>query len=364
MGYVGYNDDINDRIEENKEGIGFPIPTVSKPIHKCFYCNEPFESFDCLNNHIKRTHNEVGPLLIINGKIITDEYYVDEFYSAKIVLYGLKNIDISIDNQNINYKNNEIDLIPFLKAIKECYTIIIGHKKIRIHKRESEHIINSCIDDIIENWETQTNKGETLHPSQGNYPISLNKVEISYLNGFFDYFTACKTLTQTDKNNRYETAFAILSSISMLTPKARVLLKIIAFRFNWIEKLVVLSKATKGAFDIVVDFYYERNPEKAEIDYSKGNEQRIFVEDDIEKCFYAIKAYQNGNWIAVNDYLNYWSADEKISEIKDINQKDRILLLKARQMKKSDNYQEAKKYYSEIKTPFVRKEAEKFSKEY
>ena len=39
-----------------------------------------------------------------------------------------------------------------------------------------------------------------------------------------------------------------------------VLLKIIAYKFNWIEKLGHLSKETSGStFDSIVDFFYGDN---------------------------------------------------------------------------------------------------------
>lgn len=364
MGFGKYFED-NERITIERKYLPVGnIPSLSKKIfYDCYYCGETYDSISDRNNHIRRNHNVAGPLLFINEKIVTDEYYIDVLYSSKIVLCGFNDIEISIDNQRIKNNNAEINLMSYFKKVKDFYAIKIGQKIFTIYRYGNINITNSFIDDVIKIWENQTNKDETLNPSPINYPKSLNKAELTYLNGFFDYFTACKNhIPQTEKKNRYESAFAILSSFSKPTQKTRVLLKIISFRLNWIEKLENLSKSTKGVFDLIIDFYYERVSEKFKNEDFKKNEQLIFVETDIANCFDAIIAYQKDDFVAVDHYLANWQDNEKIEEIKDINLKDRILLLKARQMKKSGNYIAAKKYYENIKTPFIKKEALNFIK--
>jgi hypothetical protein len=363
MGFAKYfEDNVNITAERKYERAVIVSSSQRKIYYDCYYCNKSFESIENRNSHIKSSHNVVGPLLFINGKIAQNEYYVDEMNSAKIVLCGFYDIAISVNNQIIKGDNTEIDLIPYLNNENDTYSIEIGQKTFNIYKYNSTNISSSNVDDIINRWEELINADEQFSFTQEGYAKSLNKAEIRYLNGFYDYYTACKnTISSTDKNARYQTAFAILSSFNILTPKARVLLKIIAFRWNWIETLENLSKATAGEFDIVVDFFYERKSTETKNVGLKQKEQKLFVEYEIEDCFNAIVAYQNGNWDVVNKFLANWT-DEKIVEVGDINKKDRILLLKARQMKIFEKYPAAKKYYDDIKTPFIKKEAENYGK--
>ena len=363
MGFAKYFEDNERIIAERKYEREVVYPSAPKKIYyNCYYCNKSFESIENRNCHIKSSHNVVGPLLFINGKIAPNEYYVDEMNSAKIVLCGFNDITISIDNQLIKSENTEIDLILYFNKVKDSYTIKIGQKIFKIYKYNSINISKSDIDDIINNWEKLINADNQLSFAQESYPKTLNEAEKRYLNGFFEYYTACQnSISSTDKNNRYESAFAILSSFNKPTPKARVLLKVIAFRWNWIETLENLSKATKGEFDTVVDFFYGRESIITRKENIRKKKQQIFVEYDIADFFDAIVAYQNGNWDVVNKFLANWT-DEKIAEVVDINKKDRILLLKARQMKIFEKYPAAKMYYDDIKTPFIKKEAENYSK--
>jgi hypothetical protein len=363
MGFAKYFEDNEKITAERKYERTVVVSSALKKIYyDCYYCNKSFASIENRNNHIKSDHSVVGPLLFINGKISLEEYYVDELKSAKIILCGFNNIRISINNQTIKHSDMDINLISYFTEENNSYTIKIGQKTFRIYKYNTIDISSSDVDEIINNWEEQINKDEPLNPSQVSLPKTLNEAERRYINGFFDYYTACKNIiSSTDKKNRYEAAFAILSSFNKLTPKARVLLKVIAFRLNWIENLEHLSKTTKGVFDTVVDFFYGRESRKTVNENIREKKQQIFVEYDIADCLDAIVAYQNGNFGVVDKFLENWT-DEKIAEVKDVNKRDRILLLKARRMKMAKQYPAAKKYYDDIKTPFIKKEAENYGK--
>lgn len=276
MGYAKYFED-NERIAtERKYEREIVIASAPNKIYyDCYYCNKSFESFEDRNNHIKSSHNVVGPLLFVNGRIASDEYYVDTIVSAKIALCGFNDFAISVDNQKIVNDNTDINLISHLNKNNDTHVIKIEQKYFNIYKYNSINISSNEVDEIINGWESQTANLQPLNPSQGSFPSILNEAEKRYLNGFFEYYTACKTTDPTNKKHRYETAFAILSSFNKLTPKARVLLKVIAFRFNWIETLEHLSKATQaqGVFDVVINFYYGR---KSALTEKEGTE-KIFV---------------------------------------------------------------------------------------
>lgn len=354
MGYAKYYED-NERItiERNYERE-IVIPFAPKKIYyDCYYCYKSFDSFEFRNTHIKENHNVVGPLLFINGKIASGENFVDKINSANIALCGFIDIAISINNQKIENETTDLDLISYFNNQNTNYIIKIGQNTFIIYKYNNINISSSEIDKIINVWEIQIGKSKSLNPSQESYPEAFNEAEKRYLNGFFDYFTACKTtIASEDKKNRYETAFALLSSFNSLTPKARVLLKVITFRFNWIEKLEHLSNAIQahGVFEIVLDFYYGRESASTEKECTEEKEQELFVENDVEECLNAILAYQNKKFDLVDTFLAKWT-DEELLEIKDINKKDRILFLKARHKKD-------KKYFNDIRTPFFKRIAE------
>jgi hypothetical protein len=363
MGFVKFHEDIIDSIYERKNNNGenitlFPI----KIDYDCYYCNESFPNFQDRIKHVRKYHNVPDPLLMINGRIIADQFYIDSIYSANIVMCGYKNLVIYFNDQIIEYeeKDTEINLISFFKNVENnVYNISIGNKKYVIYKYKNLNIENVFINGIIKNWETQMSKNEDL-VSLNNLK-SINETELLYLKGIFEYFVAAKEkINPTDRKKRYEIAFTILSSFNNLPPKAYFLLKVIAFRFNWFEKLESLSKVSKGVFDIVIDFYKDIKSDKNKFQQMKEGKQQIYVENDIQECLNAIKAYQNENWVEVDVYLSNWS-DEKLEDILDYNKKDRILLLKARNMKRVSNYSAAKKYYSKIKSPLLKKEAEIFN---
>ena len=353
----------NERITtERKFEREITAPNVRKIIHyDCYYCNKSFQSSENRNNHIREKHNVVGPLLFINGKISSSstDNYVDEINSAKIILCGFKEVKIFFNQEVIKYASEEIDLMPYFKKHLKCYIIYIANKNYVIKKYDSQNISSQFVNEIINNWEKQITENETILLSN-EYPSTLNEAEKRYLNGFYDYFTACKTSDEINKKKRYEGASAILSSFNLLPPKGIVLLKIISFRFNWIEKLGHLSKETTGSsFDKIVDFFHGEKGKLTEPMSKTENEQQFFVEDEISECLNAIMAYQNGDFDVVDGFLKKWSV-ENFSKIKDINKRDRILFLKIRRLSTLKRNLEAIECYKQLKTPLLKVEAKKF----
>jgi hypothetical protein len=346
MGYAKYFED-NEKITGGRKyerEIEYTL-RAKEIYYDCYYCDKSFSSSENRNNHIRGSHNTLGPLLFINGKIATNETYVDSIESAKIILCGFNNITIYVDYKEIKNANSDIDLGPYFDLNQDSHLIKIDQKKFRIFIYKDINISNDEIDEIIESWGKQTEKSQPLKPSQGSYPTNLNEAERQYLNGFFEYYTACETKNFTDKKNRYESAFGILSKFNKLTPRARVLLKVIAFKFNWIITLENFSKEnqTKGVFHITTDFFYGR---ESEIPRNEGIEKKFFIENDVEECLDVILAYQNKDWGKVDTFLTEWT-DEKLDKIGDSNKKDKIYLLKARRVDET--------YLEKIITPFLKK---------
>jgi hypothetical protein len=308
--------------------------------------------------HIKQAHSVVGPLLFINGRICAGNEYLAKINSVKIALCGFVNSVISLNVDTISY--NEADIVDITEDIKKCDSPIIltiGRKKHQINLYSKIKIDDKKLESIIEKWEQHLEQGL---PIKKNYPEELDIAEKKYLDGFFNYYIACSACLPEDKRKRYADAFAILSEFNSMTPKARVLLKIIAFRLNWIERLETLCKTSKGAFDTVISFFKGERDEKIVLD-KRENEHTIFVENGVAECLEAIMSFQEEDWIAVDKYINGFD-DDKINAIKDINFKDRLLLLKARRMKQRGEYNLARRYYSEIKTPYLKAEADAFIK--
>lgn len=334
MGYAKYFEDIEKILNERKYERECAIS--ASPLNMnylCYYCKEAFESIEERNNHIKRKHNVAGPLLFINDKIASDENYIDEIRSVNIVLCGFGNVPIYFEKKMLQVasRTKTIDLTSEF-GNNGNYTVIIGNKKYKIYKFENTGIVNSEMERIIEDWEKQTEKEAlSLTPIPNAYRESLNNAELSYLNAFFDYYTACEpAINPHDKKKRYETAFALLSSFNNPPVKAFVLMKIIAFRFNWIERLELLSNCTlnHGIFDVVLDFYFGRKTKIIEEEKNEKQEQKIFVEDDIENCIDAITSFQRADFNSVITFLDEWT-DAKINLLEDTNKKDRILFIKS-----------------------------------
>lgn len=346
-------------ISENEEYT--PGPKYVKPLLSCSYCNQSFSSIDERNAHIRANHFGARPLLFINEKIVPNEtdrnsiseYYAEEITTAKIDLGTSINIEISVNEEKIKCEGPIINLTPYFKTDEETYTVIIDDRSYKIIRLERSIISNPCINSIINKWEEQIVLKEPLSPWRGDYPSDLNNAEIHYLNGFIDYLTACKEyIDSSDRKKRYNTAFAILSSFNSLPTKGRLVLKVIAFRWDWIKELEALSRFSFGIFDVVIDFFYGRKSKYEINGMSENKEYKVFLESEVAACLDAIIAFQNGDMSDVDDYLGKWT-DEDIRENKDNNTKNKILLLKARRLESLGKGAEAKKYFNDIRLPFI-----------
>jgi hypothetical protein len=359
VGYVRYREKDQEVIDNRQYERTVLFPAAPPRVYyDCYYCDKSFDSVAERNSHIKKSHGVVGPLLFVNGKLCDKEVHVEKISSAKIVLCGFTDITVKINDQVVS-NADEIDIMAFIHNTNvHDDLVVIGSREFHIYKYDSINVANVAVDSTIDSWEKGLEQDISISK---NYPNGLNKAEIRYLDGFFDYYTACRTFDATEKKKRYEDAYALLSSFSTLTPKARVLLKVIAFRLNWVERLEYLCLVSKGAFDNIVMFFKGEEIQKVDKDVREP-ERRIFVEHGLAECLESIMNYQEGNWKAVDEYLETFS-DSTIADMKDTNHKDRLLLIKARRMKQRGEYGLTRQYYKDIKTPYFRNEAKAFIKE-
>jgi hypothetical protein len=361
MGFAKYKEDneriITERLYDDDQ-TNMPNEHIKLNI-RCYYCNKLFECSNERNKHIKLEHNFDSALLIVNGKISSSEYYTENIISGKIILSKINNDKILINNEEIRKNDEEIDIIGYLNNNINENVICIGEKKYILKKYTIESISNFEIEKIIDGWEKQISI-ENNRQLSNTIPKNINDIETKYLNGFYDYYSACRnSISIENKKNRYESALAILSNFNKPTPKSIVVLKVIAFKFNWIEKFEQISRETStSTFNYIVDFY-NGNSTKENLNKNEYNgEKKIYVEDEILEIMNIIHAFQNEEWKKVDNYINYWN-DEKINSIVDVNKRDRILYLKARRLNKLEKYFEEKKCYELIKTPSLLKKNKK-----
>src|SRR5690606_16034423 len=110
--------------------------------------------------------------------------------NIKIALCGFYNVDIFIENEKVevDLQKADIDLTTEFSNNVDQYSLKIGNKTYLIKKYSKIDIVNPVIDKIIDKWEEQTEKKETLSQPIQMYPNSLNEAEKRYLDGFYNYY--------------------------------------------------------------------------------------------------------------------------------------------------------------------------------
>lgn len=359
MGWAKYHEDIMDAITDtqfyNKVG-NYEIKNIDPPIYNCAYCGISFYKKADLYEHIKHKHNVITSIVVVNGKVLHNECYIKELKSIILVRYDLSDEifinDIKLENVGLL---NEIDITTFVAGIfsrDKKLSIKVGKKFFIINLISQESIDLRKINSIISRWSEETSQGKHIRKSN-DYS---NKMEQICLEGLYNYFIACVS-SGRDKESRYEDAYAILSEVANILPPAMVLLKVIAFRFNWVEKLRLLS-FDRDVFARIYDFM--SNKVTSFNDIYDGTYD-IFIEDELEDVIRIIYAYQEGKFEEVELFLKKYTFSN-LSEIKDINHRDKIYLLLARMALKSGKKYDARRYYYEIQSPFVDEEKKLYIK--
>ena len=90
MGFVKFHEDNEDFINERRNNNGENIAFVPKNIdYDCYYCHESFPNFQDRITHVRKHHNVPDPILMINGKIITDKFYIDSIFCCSYLMVGI-----------------------------------------------------------------------------------------------------------------------------------------------------------------------------------------------------------------------------------------------------------------------------------
>lgn len=351
MSYVKYNED-NIKINDDRLYMGSKkeIKKKSAPlIFVCPYCNKVYESKNILFTHVKNDHNIYTPIVLINGTIPQndDEVYVSEIKSVIVKSYDME-LQVKIDDQIQHCDGNEVfELTERVNAhIKKGFCVLkIAHKNIVIKLLSMNSITNPLVFKIIENWQKLTIDNKKV---EKEYPSSFNDAEKIYLDAFFNYYIACRS-EGPSKRDRYFDAYAVLSTFTDLNNMALCVLKVIAFRVNWFKTLENLS-IEEDDFKTVSNFI-NCNFNKSIINNNLTGQ--LYIEDELQEILECITKYYYKDFDWVDGYLRKFS---NIYDIKDVNLKDKILLLKARRAKDLGRLREMNYYYNEITDEFLKED--------
>lgn len=356
MGWAKYWED-NIRIADERQSRPEPIRKPTLVYFDCPYCSYSHTEKEGLYYHIKNNHNISRPILVINGSVVSkaEKLFVREIKEAVIYPYGLS-ADLTVNGVKNRIGGDRYDLKPLLNVT--INKVILDDTHYTITLTESFEVNNPDVNRVIELWQKDVASGKHITK---HYSKLFEPAETSYLNGIFDYLIAC-IAKPNEKKNLYESAYSILSGFSPSTSLANTILKIIAFRLNWLSELKLLCSNTDSS-KFLIDFYL--NDIKTD-GYSMNNstasekDPKVFIEDDLLDCLNAVIAFSNNDMLSVDNYL----ANKDESKIADSNLRDKVLLLLARKAICSGNTKKARRFYEEIKAPFIEQEKAVFMEKF
>ena len=359
MSYAKYREDdnhINDSRRFLHHGSEIKHSGEIPKYYACKYCKDKvFPTKDALFAHIKKAHNIVRPLILINGKVIGDRAIVQYIRSAQIFLYGF-DTEIYLDGELLP-RVDFSDVIDFSEQLQQVLPI---RKTCRITFQTSAIQIDwaplfsaesRVISAAISNWELSIANGERLDT---RYLSGLHGAERLFLNGMYNYYLACRA--NHDKVSRYNDALEMLSSLHDLNGIGRCVLKVIAYRRNWVEQLTLLTSGESDDFRTAAE-YYHRQPSTFE--YEAVPAKRLYIEDDVETSLSLITLFQKHD---------YGLLRQKLSELPSVdtfdnpNFADQLNLLCARLAAIEGDYNRACEFYSRVLTPLFKDEYDQYRK--
>lgn len=359
MGWTKYYEDIVDAKTDSgfyDKISNYVTKSIEPPVFNCSYCNLSFYSKSDLYEHIKKAHNIVSSILAVNGKIVHNECYVKDLKSLVVIRHDLNDLIYVNQEQILGHETlNEVDIADMVYqdfVVNKTISVGVGEKVFKIHLISQDYIDVEKINSIISKWSIETSQG--LHIKKN--ASSFNGIEKRCLEGLYNYFIACVS-TGKNKDLRYNDAYAILSEVANILPVATVLLKIIAFKFNWIEKLRVLC-VENDAFSSIYDFMINK---QSTITQNEAGTLQIFIEDELDEMIKIIIAYQEKKYDDVEIFVKRYPF-RFIADVADCNQRDKICLLCARMALIKLRKHEARRYYDEIQTPFFDDEKKNYVK--
>jgi len=349
MGTVKYlednNEAISNRLERPFVSTDFKaenaiVRTKIEHIkYKCNYCQMIFDYEKELFIHVRKCHNDKKPIIVINDIIPgdTEEFFVDRINEV-LVYVNNGTCKISIDDNDFIRTNGKHDITNQIYRVlhsKNAVSLKVNDVTLRIIKKSMDAIRNPNIDIIISEWDSLTEAGKSINLCLMD---SYNFAERQYLEAFFDYYTACLS-NPNDKKHRYYDTFTKLKSFISLDSRALLVMKVIAFKLNWIDTLIKLS-IENDDFKMITSFYGMKSYEP---NYNHNN-KKLYIEDELESFITLIKAYYEKNYSAIDRYLKTLD----ILEMKDYNYRDKFLFLKVKRLIDIGNIIEASELYLSI----------------
>lgn len=346
MSYVKYTED-DIKINDTRDYVRFYHTNDNRLEKKRFLCPYCHNVYDCktdLISHIKEKHHNMNCILLINGRISdVNEMYVNKISEVICHAY-MDDVSITINDNVINIplgeKNITDNVISAMNKSRTC-TIKLQDKIITIKLYEADEIRKDEVNDIIQQWQKETKNKKIINQVNNT---EFNAVEKQYLNGLYNYFIACNS-EGTDKRNRYYDSFSLLNSFESISGIGKSVLKVIAFKFNWINRLNILC-TEKDEFLNIRNYYYNQSIYDIEVE----DAHYLYIEDELRDDMNAIIDYQRGNRENIENYLN--RNDELF--ISDINRKDRIYMIQARCCLLDGAKRKSRMFYEEIRNEFMR----------
>lgn len=356
MGWAKFREDVIEAISDAdylaKAG-NYVVKSMDPPVFSCAYCNHTFYNKIDLYNHIRNAHRVPLVVFVVNGKIVNDECYVKEITSLIVIRYDpSKSILIDKKQLNIYDNENEIDVTKQVREvlIRNKQSIIqVGDIQLCVKLIAQEQIDLNKIDAAVDRWNKYSSEGKHI-PRDVEYK---NEVERKCLDGIYNYFIAC--VSKHNNRNRYEDAYSILSEYIDIVPVAKTIIKIIALKFNWVEKLHSLCNED-DVFDVVCGFLMNSG---VDCNLAQQGESVIFIEDELEDVINLIVDYQRGDVEVLQNVINRYPF-RLVGQIDDINHRDKICLLVARALVRKNKPHEARRFYEEIQTPYFMKEVNEY----
>lgn len=358
MSYVKYLEDDVKIIEHRRFlSFGSEIPSKNrKPIryYECKYCHAIFTSRSELFHHIKVEHSIVRPLVMVNGKIASDNYIVHFVDSAHIDLFGYCDI-ISLNGRSISYSQDDdtIDITSQLRKIlldSSACTIAFqsGSVEIKLVAVSIEDM--NLIENAIEQWEQEVSSCERLSTNIMDQATDGNR---TFLTGMYNYYVACRA--KKDKAKRYDDAWSILSNFNSVLGVGRCALKAIAYRRNWLYSLQSLSDSGTDDLSIAND-YYQRRPSNFE---GLATGKQLYVEDGTKMSLELVRLFQMGKYDELREKLTELPDFDMLD---DLNLVDQLNLLSARLSVVDGDSRNARLYYEKLVTPAFQEEYTLFKK--
>lgn len=360
MALAKYKEDILEAISDSEyyRTVGnYEIRQTEPPLFVCLYCYKIFNSKEELYKHIRDRHNVPESIVSANGKIVHGTCYVKDLQSLIISRYVLEN-KIFLNGKIVNddHKDNyEVDVTELARQQlmqERQVEIIIGNQNTIIKLISKEHIDVEKMNAIVAKCNNSVSLGRHISKDYSH----LNDVERRCFDGIYNYFIACVS-SGKDKDERYNDAYHILTEFVDIMPLAKFMLKIIAFRLNWMDHLATLCTEN----DVFKAIYKVLIKDKQADDLKTINYTQVFIEHELRDLIEIILAIK-GEKESIIDEFFHSNPISKIRNIVDVNYRDKVCLLLARISNEKGNKHLARRFYGEIQSLCFETETKEFVK--